>query len=173
MARGAVPCSPAGPYVARLQTWHRESHGRAAARTWCSTGVRGSWGGCLAHGGAGVQALGAGQLPAEALQDLQRVRAVRRLDVAGERAPAERARGVLAVPEPRAVRAGQPAAERRRAGGPGLGSAIAPEAPQDLEPLHRPRAARHPQRVREDHQERVEGNAVSKLQHEWSSIRSF
>lgn len=174
LAGGAVLCDPGGPNVARLQIlWHREPTGRYAARTRDSTtGIQGGdrqqprsgRRGGSAHGGAGVQAVGVGQLPAEALQDLQHLRAVRRMDVAGQRPPAERVRGVLALPEPGAVRPGQPAAERRRAGGPRLGSASTPEATQDLQPLHRPRAAHHPQLVWEDHQERVEGNVWQPFQ---------
>lgn len=64
------------------------------------------------RGGSGLQTVGAGQLSPEALQDFQELLAVRRVDVARQRAPAERLRGVLAVRQPGPVRAGQPAAER-------------------------------------------------------------
>lgn len=64
------------------------------------------------RGGSGLQTVGAGQLSPEALQDFQELLAVRRVDVARQRAPAERLRGVLAVRQHGPVRAGQPAAER-------------------------------------------------------------
>lgn len=110
LAGGAVLCDPGGPNVARLQIlWHREPTGRYAARTRDSTtGIQGGdrqqprsgRRGGSAHGGAGVQAVGVGQLPAEALQDLQHLRAVRRMDVAGQRPPAERVRACWPCPSP-------------------------------------------------------------------------
>lgn len=64
---------------------------------------------------------------------------------------------MLAVRQLGPVRAGQPAAERRRPGGLGLGCASIPEAAQNLQPLHQPRAAHHPQLFWENHKNRVEG----------------
>lgn len=166
MARGSVRCDPGGVNLAGLQIFrNREPGGRFPPRTGgFATGGGGRdrearvgrrrgrrRGGGSAHRGARLQAVGARQLPPEALRDLQRLLAVRRADVAGQRLPPERVRGVLALRQPGAVRAGQPAAERRRAGGPGLGRAVLPEATQDVQPLDQPRPAHRPQLFREDH----------------------
>lgn len=112
------------------------------------------------RGGSELQAVHAGQLSPEALQDFQELLAVGWVDVARQRAPAERVRGVLALRQPGPVRAGQPAAERRRPGFPGLGCASKPETAQNVQPLHQPRAAHHPQLFRENHKNRVKGNVA-------------
>lgn len=162
---------PGGLNMGRLQTLrHREPTGRFAPETGASTArdrqqprgeTRFRKRRETIRGGSGLQAVHAGQLPPEALQDFQELLAVGWVDdVARQRAPAERVRGVLALRQPGPVRAGQPAAERRRPGLPGLGCASDPETAQDVQPLHQPRAAHHPQLLREDHKNRVKGNVA-------------
>lgn len=160
---------PGGLNMGRLQILrHREPTGGFAPETGASTAgdrqqaretrFRKRWE--TIRSGSDLQAVHAGQLPPEALQDFQELLAVGWVDMARQRGPAERVRGVLALRQPGPVRAGQPAAERRRLGFPGLGCASNPETAQNAQPLHQPRAARHPQLIWENHKNRVKGNVA-------------
>ena len=102
-----------------------------------------------------MQAVGAGQLPSQTLPDFQQLLPVRRVVVAGECRPSECVRHVLALQQPRSVRAGPPATQRRRAGVPGLGAGplrdVLPQTEKDVEHLNQPRSSHRPQLLREDH----------------------
>lgn len=99
---GLAPASmhrgPGGLNMARLQILrHREPTGRFVPETRAFTAggrtqTREARFRSRRHGsrrGSGVQTVRAGQLPPEALQDFQQLLAVRREDVARQRAPAE------------------------------------------------------------------------------------
>lgn len=161
MAGGSVRCDPSGVDVDRFQVpWYQEST-RAAPEIVDSTGSRAPERE-NSHRGTDLQTVRSGQLSPQTLQDFHQLLALCRLDLEGQCVPAECVRDVLALRKSGPVRAGQPAAERRRAGGLGLGGAILPETTQDFQSLHQSGAAHHSKLIWQNHQECVKGNATVK-----------